>query len=209
MPEPVSDRPVKSHETIFLLTKQPTYYFDAEAIKEPAVSINDPRFGQGRKTYSGKYGEAAFVTINEKRNCRSVWRIPTSSFSGEHFAAFPKALVKPMVLAGCPVGGTVLDPFGGVATTAIVANALDRKAVLIDANAQYCAMAQERVDKELPRYTAEANSTDAWGNPNSHGGNGDSNIIPFDEERIRAMTAKLRASNEHLAAVVRNLQQWK
>jgi DNA modification methylase len=127
LPESCRDRPTHSHETIFLLSKRPTYFYNSEAIKEFAVSTDDPRFGGGRKTYGGKYGEAAFVTINEKRNCRDVWSIPTEPFRGDHYACFPKALVKPMVLAGCPEGGTALDLFAGTGTTGLVANALGRR----------------------------------------------------------------------------------
>jgi DNA modification methylase len=106
-PESVTDRPTKSHETVFLLTKKQTYLYDNEAIKQPAVSVDDPRKGTGRHTYNGKFGDAAFVVVSEdnKRNVRDVWRISSEPFSGDHFAPFPRALVKPMILAGTSEAG--------------------------------------------------------------------------------------------------------
>jgi DNA modification methylase len=174
LPEPVTDRPTQCHEHILLFSKQERYCFDAEAVTEPDVSgEKERRGGKGRIPYNGKCagepgtGQRSVVSVRAdgRRNLRDVWTIPTESSDIGHFAPFPKALVKPMVLAGCPEGGTILDCFAGSGTTGLVANALGRKAVLIDANSEYCAMAKERIEKELPKYTVEANSTDAWGNP--------------------------------------------
>lgn len=75
-----------------------------------------------------------------------VWEIATSAFSDAHFATFPPALVAPCILATCPVGGTVLDPFGGAGTTGLVADRLQRNAVLIELNPEYAAMARRRID---------------------------------------------------------------
>ncbi len=75
-----------------------------------------------------------------------VWNIPTASYSDAHFATFPPALVAPCILAGCPVGGTVLDPFGGAGTTGLVADRLQRNAILIELNPEYAAMARRRID---------------------------------------------------------------
>ena len=120
MPESVKDRCTKSHEYIFLLTKSPKYFFDHESIKEQGV-------------------EAA------KRSKRSVWEVATKSFKGAHFATFPPVLIEPCILAGCPVGGTVLDPFGGSGTTAGVALAHGRKAVLCELNPEYAEFIPARI----------------------------------------------------------------
>ena len=112
MPESVTDRPTKAHEYLFLLTKSERYYYDAEAIKEPAAYFGkDARSGKGNIRYEGKRtkgeacanGQQSFVTINEARNKRTVWTVPTSPYSGAHFATFPPNLITPCILAGCPV----------------------------------------------------------------------------------------------------------
>jgi DNA modification methylase len=79
------------------------------------------------------------------RNKRSVWEITTQPFKGAHFATFPPALIEPCILAGCPKGGTVLDPFGGAGTTGLVADRLGRNAILIELNPEYAAMAERRI----------------------------------------------------------------
>jgi DNA modification methylase len=71
------------------------------------------------------------------RNLRSVWTVATKSYREAHFAAFPPALITPMILAGCPSGGTVLDPFGGSGTTGEVAESLGRNSILIELNPAY------------------------------------------------------------------------
>jgi len=78
-------------------------------------------------------------------NKRSVWEVATQPFSGAHFATFPPALIEPCILAGCPKGGTVLDPFGGAGTTGLVADRLGRDAILIELNPEYAALAQNRI----------------------------------------------------------------
>jgi DNA modification methylase len=88
----------------------------------------------------------AFRTIREMRRKRDVWVIPTRSFKGAHFATFPPDLVTPCILAGCPEGGTVLDPFAGAGTTGMVANSLGRSAVLIELNPEYAQMAADRIN---------------------------------------------------------------
>src|SRR5207237_508636 len=128
----VTDRPTRSHEYVFLLTKQERYYYDADAIREPVTSTGGACFGKQKHDASGtgaqsrKLKSAAERNHPLGRNKRSVWRIPTQSFHGAHFAVFPEALVRPCILAGCPKGGTVLDPFAGAGTTALVARELGR-----------------------------------------------------------------------------------
>jgi DNA modification methylase len=92
----------------------------------------------------------------ETRNKRSVWTIPTAPFSEAHFATFPPALVEPCVLAGCPVGGTVLDPFAGAGTTGLVADRLGRNAVLIELNSEYVPMAHRRIVDDGPLFAEVA-----------------------------------------------------
>lgn len=128
MPESVKDRCTKAHEYIFLLSKSERYFFDSEAIKEPAVG--------NEKAKTSNEGE--------KRNRRSVWTIATSPYKGAHFATFPKDLIEPCILAGCPDGGLVLDPFAGSGTTGQVALELNRRAVLIELNPKYIALIKER-----------------------------------------------------------------
>jgi DNA modification methylase len=82
------------------------------------------------------------------RNKRSVWTISTEGYREAHFATFPPALVEPCILAGCPVGGTVLDPFGGAGTTGMVADRLKRNAILIELNTEYADMAERRISRD-------------------------------------------------------------
>lgn len=158
MPESVKDRCTKSHEYIFLLTKGPKYFFDGAAIKEDAVggatgrAASFKRDGSKRaQTIPGQgYGthrpEREDVEYNaEKRNRRSVWTVPTLAYRAAHFATFPPALIEPCILAGCPVGGVVLDPFGGSGTTAGVALAHGRKAILCELNPEYTDLIPERI----------------------------------------------------------------
>lgn len=82
----------------------------------------------------------------DTRNKRSVWIVATRPFKGAHFATFPPELIEPCILAGCPEGGTVLDPFGGAGTTGLVATQNGRDAVLCELNAEYADMARTRID---------------------------------------------------------------
>lgn len=155
MPEPVKDRCTKSHEYIFLLSKKPHYYFDYEAIQEEAISKEDPRVGKGKIEYEGKRtGEGAdnahvqksFVSITDKRNKRDVWSVAVSSLSEAHFATYPEKLIEPCILAGCPRGGVVLDPFFGSGTTGRVAIGLGRDYLGIELNPEYIEIAERRTD---------------------------------------------------------------
>ena len=130
MPESVTDRPTSAHEHVFLFSKSERYHYDAEAIKEPAVAAE------------AEGGPAL------KRNARNVWTIATRPFPEAHFATFPPELAERCILAGCPAGGTVLDPFGGAGTTGLVADRLQRHAVLIELNPEYAAMAERRIARE-------------------------------------------------------------
>ena len=120
MPESVTDRPTKAHEYVFLMSKSPRYYYDADAIKERAT--ND----------------------DTGRNKRSVWTVTTRPFSGAHFACYPPDLIKPCIAAGCPEGGIVLDPFFGSGTTGMVAESLGRRWFGIELNPEYEPLIRQR-----------------------------------------------------------------
>lgn len=160
MPESVKDRPTRSHETIFLLAKSERYSYDAGAIKEPGhVHLYDRRYrpgapgrDRGAETWNqtGPYKpHRGFAVLDTSggRNRRDVWRINPTPFRGAHFATFPESLVEPMVLAGCPEGGTVLDPFAGSGTTLAVANRLGRHALGIELNPAYVDLVHQRVQQ--------------------------------------------------------------
>jgi DNA modification methylase len=143
MPEPVQDRCTKSHEYVFLLSKSHKYYYDIEAIQEPAIYAGDDR---GSRTDSRRGTEANSVSgkTGEFKNKRSVWTVTTKPYSGAHFAVFPTELIEPCILAGAPVGGIVLDPFMGSGTTAQVAQDLGRQYIGCELNPEYGKLQKKR-----------------------------------------------------------------
>lgn len=148
MPESVTDRCTKAHEYLFLLSKGPRYYFDSEAIKEPVSSDRAPsrkakRSGAGHLAL--RPNGTAYDGEGTHRNRRSVWTVTTKPFKGAHFATFPPDLIEPCILAGSPIGGTVLDPFGGSGTTAGVALKHGRKAIMCELNPHYADMMPQRI----------------------------------------------------------------
>lgn len=149
-PESVTDRPTHAHEYLFLLSRTRHYYYDADAIREPVTSTGGASFGKQRHSTEGTGAQSRRLRSAAERNHplgknkRSVWRIPTRSFPGAHFAVFPPELVKPCILAGCPRGCNVLDCFAGSGTTGVVAESLDRNAVLIELNPAYVEMQKTR-----------------------------------------------------------------
>lgn len=197
MPESVTDRCTKSHEYIFLLSKSQKYYFDHEAIQEPAVSSDDlkrrikngveewktdkakdtyavsgtgrsrtelyskkkmPKFGGNKygenddthfSTYSGNEWRPQTQGEGEEevyvRNKRDVWQVNVKPCKEAHFATYPPDLVRPCILAGCPEGGVVLDPFMGSGTTALVAKGIGRDYIGIELNPEYKAIAERRL----------------------------------------------------------------
>lgn len=149
MPEPVTDRPTRAHEQIFLFAKQQKYHYDHEAIKEPAVTgAWDALPPIGGKKHPGENGNPKYSgnqpASDGMRNKRDVWTVSIKPYAGAHFATFPPDLIEPCILAGAPTGGVVLDPFGGSGTTGMVANRLSRKAVLIELNPEYAEQIKER-----------------------------------------------------------------
>lgn len=159
MPESVTDRCTKSHEYIFLFSKMEKYYFDSPAIQEEAVTQADPRIGK-RVDYDGMRkgqevtGNRAFVSLKTTedgvvvRNKRDVWTVNLKPNKEAHFATYPEELIVPCILAGCPEGGVVLDPFMGSGTTGIVARKLNRNYVGCELNPTYKAMAERRINNE-------------------------------------------------------------
>lgn len=157
MPESVRDRCTKAHEYIFLLSKSRRYYFDSDAIAEPTKKkpegisprVNPPRYGGNKYTatpdkfYRTKSGNA--YVDREKRNKRDVWTVTVKGCKEAHFATFPQDLILPCILAGCPEGGVVLDPFIGSGTTGMVARLLNRNYIGIELNPEYKALAEKRI----------------------------------------------------------------
>ncbi len=164
MPESVRDRCTKAHEYVFLLSKSSRYFFDTDAISEPALRPE----GAGNKTHKGATAYAdgdekmrtkvglTEIGARDTRNKRSVWSISTQPFAEAHFATMATELAETCILAGCPVGGTVLDPFGGAGTTGLVADRLQRNAILIELNPEYAAMAERRIYNDAPLFAGDA-----------------------------------------------------
>ena len=163
MPESCKDRPSRCYEHVFLLTKSKKYYYDVLAIAEPIAEGTAARYKGGRSA-SSKYAEeipgqgkvqklnaaraAGTITdadISPVRNARDVWHINTVPYKGGHFAAYPPKLAERCILAGCPRGGIVLDPFFGSGTTGLAAVKNDRRYIGIELNAEYCELAKERI----------------------------------------------------------------
>ena len=151
MPESVKDRCTKSHEYIFLLSKSPKYYFDFKAIQEPVSRKDTAGICFGGVKYSDNQ-DAKFEIysgndyINDgARNKRDVWSVIPSHYKEAHFATFPEELVTPMLLAGCPEDGLVLDPFMGSGTTGAVAILNKRHYIGCELNREYIDMANNRI----------------------------------------------------------------
>lgn len=179
MPESVTDRCTKSHEYIFLLSKSPKYYYDADAIKTPGKNPKDDIRRISKATLNGKStpnslkngirrtdkqrghsrSHAGFndrwdqMSKEEQQsmgaNKRSVWEVATMPFKEAHYATFPPNLIVDCIKAGCPENGIVLDPFMGAGTTALVARKLGRNFIGIELNPDNVKMANERLEREL------------------------------------------------------------
>jgi site-specific DNA-methyltransferase (adenine-specific) len=148
MPESVQDRPTSAYEMVFLLAKSEKYFYDADAVKENALTPNrkrEKRNGESAvDTKMRGYGSHC-GTEGGTRNVRNVWTIATQPFKGAHFATMSPELAQRCVLAGCPEGGSVLDPFGGAGTTGLVAGESNRLATLIELNPEYAEIARNRL----------------------------------------------------------------
>lgn len=147
MPESVRDRCTKAHEYLFLLSKSERYYFDSEAMKEPADPKNHRDSRGIRRTAPGSTDHSGFKGGRhyETRNRRSVWTVATRPYKGAHFATFPPALIEPCVLAGSRPGQIVLDPFMGSGTTAQVALQHGRQYLGCELNPEYRPLQEARI----------------------------------------------------------------
>jgi DNA modification methylase len=160
MPESVTDRPTKSHEYLFLLSKSSCYFYDAAAIAEDGVI---PVGTKGAYSSVERWQMAGlnsrppeYWTYTGKRNKRSVWTVNTMPYSGAHFATMPEKLVEPCILAGSRLGDRVFDPFIGSGTVGAVAERLGRRWVGTDLNPAYHHLAKKRTAQRGLRYDEAA-----------------------------------------------------
>lgn len=151
MPESVRDRCTKAHEYIFLLSKSEKYYYDVDSIREPTIKVR-PATKRGGTFHDHASDLVVGQRIKEKldhplgKNKRSVWSVSSTPLKDAHFATFPQKLIEPCILAGCPAGGTVLDPFFGAGTTGVVAKKHKRKFIGIELNPAYIKIARKRLE---------------------------------------------------------------
>lgn len=174
MPESVTDRPTKAHEYVFLLAKQERYWYDSKAIAEQSNGWNGssfdderdlalhpnigkkPRPSAIRGSFNGKTeamedtGQNVFHAVTETRNKRTVWTLSTLPTPEAHFATFPVELPETCLRAGCPEGGTVLDPFAGAGTTGLACLKNGRNFLGIELNQKYIEIARARAAKFYP-----------------------------------------------------------
>lgn len=154
MPESVTDRPTKAHEQVFLLSKSARYFYDAGAIAEAAeTAAHHQRYAEAAKGYAKKQPgqkQSGMMGTHEDgtRNARTIWTIATQPYSGAHFATMPPDLAERCIKAGSAKGDTILDPFGGAGTTALVADRLQRDAIICELNPEFAAMAKDRIEGE-------------------------------------------------------------
>ena len=147
MPESVKDRCTKSHEYIFLMSKSKNYYYDNEAIKEPAKDwgTRDRSKGKYHNPGTGLQPHTGLTKSYTKKNKRSVWSVNKKPYKGAHFATYPPELIRPCILAGSERGDIVLDPFLGSGTTAMVAKDLGRSYLGCELNEDYASLQSARI----------------------------------------------------------------
>ena len=156
MPESVTDRPTKAHEYLFLLSKSARYFYDAEAIKEGTVGPDSANDFVRPERLKHQNGSTKPYESTGARNRRTVWAVPTQPFPGAHFAVFPPKLIEPCIKAGAKVGDTVLDPFTGSGTTALVAKSHGCRFVGAELNAEYIELAARRLAQGVLPFGGEA-----------------------------------------------------
>ena len=152
MPESVKDRCTKSHEYIFLLSKNKKYYYDNEAIKEPVKQdwgTRNRTNGKYHNSGSGLSLHSGLTKSYDRKNKRDVWSITNKPYKGSHFAVFPPDLITPCILAGSEKGDIVLDPFMGSGTTAMVAKQLGRDYIGCELHEEYSNLIDQRVPVEV------------------------------------------------------------
>jgi len=183
MPESVTDRPTRSHEYVFLMTKAERYTYYADAIRSPFTRSTKQRLAQDVESQAGSEranggaktnGTMRAVQKGGRReadlnahwkdaedagelppgaNARDVWTISPMPFAEAHFATMPPALAEKCIRAGTKEGDTVLDPFGGAGTTGLVAQRLGRDAVLCELNPEYVTLAERRIRGDSPLFS--------------------------------------------------------
>ena len=165
-PNSVFDRFNNAHESIFFFTRSEKAFFDLDAIREPynpetvarveRAMRQTPNVASGKRDSSGLAESPKAILLNMVRRWSTghakgkipldVWSVPTASFNGDHFAVGPEALCVKPILACCPPGGTVLDPFAGTGTTALVAARLGRDFLACELNPRYAEAANRRLN---------------------------------------------------------------
>ena len=165
MPESITDRPTKAHEYLFLLTKKPRYFYDADAVSEVSIHAGQPvtlgpkSLSRGQAAGIGidpsGNGLADSVTVTDRRNARSVWTITTRPYSAAHFATFPPELPERCIKAGSRPGDLVLDPFSGAGTTGMVARRLQRSYIGAEQSETYAEMSRRRLEGDAPLFNRD------------------------------------------------------
>lgn len=185
MPESVKDRPTRSHEIVFLLSKSPRYYYNDDALRTPPQPSTETRLAQDVEAQKGsERGNGGGKTngpmkavgrVSDKQrghtrrhdgfndrwdamersgqmangaNLKSVWWLAPAQFREAHYAVMPDSLARMCILGGCPPGGTVIDPFGGAGTTGLMADRLQRNAVLIELDPANAELIGRRIDRD-------------------------------------------------------------
>jgi len=149
LPDGATDRPSISHEYLFMFSSSDRYYYNADAVMEPASENSHggrkPNPGRKASATGNHSGSLGLIRGNGLRNRRSVWSIAGTPFPGAHCAPFPPELIEPCIKAACPPDGTILDPFAGAGTTGLVADRLGRRAILIEIAPQYAEISRNRI----------------------------------------------------------------
>ena len=150
MPESVRDRCTKSHEYLFLLSKNKKYFYDNEAIKEPAKDwgTRDRSKGKYHNKGTGLQPHSGLEKSYSTKNKRSVWSVTNKPYKGSHFAVFPPDLIEPCIKAGSEEGDIVLDPFMGSGTTAVVSKSLGRHYIGCELHEEYGKLIQKRLSEK-------------------------------------------------------------
>ena len=166
MPESVRDRFSKKHEFIFFMVKQQKYYFDLDGVRSPHKENSLERIKHGWKSEHDSIGSIDVKEMGDRfcnpsgKNPGDVsdfWDIPTQPSSEKHYATFNTDLIDKPIVAGCPEGGIILDPFCGTGTTLIRGLQLGRQVIGIDGKAEYCEIATKRITSELNQIKMEFN----------------------------------------------------
>lgn len=160
VPSSVKDRFTADFEKLYFFVKEKKYYFKQQFEPLQNVKRLQHRYFNPQNERKWNFDKSPYLSVNPKsieksrkrilelgRNKRSVWRIPTKAFRGNHFAVFPEKLVETPIMAGCPENGIVLDPFMGSGTTAIVAKRLNRRFLGIELNPEYIRLAKQRISQ--------------------------------------------------------------